>query len=79
VAAELRDSKQPELEKLAYAFRWITDHIIEQGLKDIEVARALRDEDSLLKHQVKIEVIRHARSIFQNCHLLAAGRTAWNE
>lgn len=79
IAAELRESKRPEIEKLAYAFGWITDRIIEQGLKDIELARALRDEDSVVKNQIKTEVIRHARSIFQNCYLLATGGKAQDE
>lgn len=79
IAVELRDSEQPEMEKLAYAFGWITDRMIEQGIKDIEVAKALRDEDSVVKNQIKTEVARHARSIFQQCHLLATGRKAWGD
>jgi hypothetical protein len=79
VAAELKDSGRPEMEKLVYAFGWITDRIIEQGLRDIELARALRDEDAVVKHQIKTEVTKHARSIFQTCHLLATGRKAWDE
>ncbi len=79
VVRELRGSKGPEIEKLAYAFGWITDRIVEHGMKDIELARALRDEDSLIKSQIKTEAIKHARSIFRNCHLLATGRKAWDE
>jgi hypothetical protein len=79
VAAELRESERPEVEKLAHAFGWITELIIEQGLKDIELARALRDEESVVKAQIKTEVIRHARAIFRDCHLLATGRKAWDE
>ena len=79
IAVELKDSERPEIEKLAYAFGWITDRIIEQGAKDIELARALRDEESVVKNQIKTEVIRHTKSIFQHCHLLATGRKAWDE
>jgi hypothetical protein len=79
VVRELRGSKRPEIEKLAYAFSWITDRIVEQGMKDIELARALRDEDSLIKNRIKIGAIRHARSIFQDCHMLATGKKAWDE
>lgn len=79
IAGELKGSERPELEKLVYAFGWITNRIIEQGSKDVELARALRDDESVVKHQIKTEVIRHARSIFQSCHLLATGRKAWDE
>jgi hypothetical protein len=79
VAEKIRRSDQPEIEKLAFSFRWITDSIIEHGMKDIELARALRDEDSVIKNQIKTEAIRHARAIFQTCHLLAAGRKAWDD
>jgi hypothetical protein len=79
VAAELKASKLPEIEKLAYAFGWITDRIIEQGTKDIELARALRDEESVIRNQIKTEMVRHAKSIFQDCHMLATGRKAWDE
>ena len=79
VAAELRESGRPEIEKLVYAFGWITDRMIEQGIKDIQLARALRDEDSVVKNQIKTEVTRHARDIFAHCHMLATGRKAWDE
>ena len=79
IAAELRQSAGPEMEKLVYAFGCITDRMIDQGMKDIELARALRDDDSVVKNQIKTEVIRHARDIFAHCHLLATGRKAWDE
>ena len=79
VAEEIKNSKQPDIEKLNYAFRWITDRIVEHGIRDIELAGALRDEDSAIKNQIKTEAIRHARTIFQNCHLLVTGRVAWDE
>jgi hypothetical protein len=79
IAREIKNSDRPEIEKLARAFGWITSRIIEHGKKDSELARALRDEDSLVRNQIKTEAIRHARSIFQNCHLLATGRKAWDE
>jgi hypothetical protein len=79
VAREIRESSLPEMDRLAYAFGWITDRIIEQGMRNIELARALRDDDSVIKYQIQTEVIRHARNIFQSCHLLVTGRKAWDE
>jgi hypothetical protein len=79
VAAEMRESQRPDIEKLAHMFDWITRRIVEQGLRDTEVARALRDEDTLIKNQIKTETIRHAREVFQTCHMVATGRRAWDE
>jgi hypothetical protein len=79
MAEDIRNSKQPDLEKVVHAFGWVTRRIVEQGLKDIELARALRDDDSVVKNQIKTEAIRHARSVFQVCHMLATGRRAWDE
>lgn len=79
VAEKIRKSGQPEIERLAYAFRWITDSIVEHGMKDVELAMALRDEDSAVKGRIKTEAIKHARAIFQTCHLLATGRKAWDD
>ncbi len=78
VAGELRRSGAPDIEKLASAFDWITVRIITGAEQEIEAARALRDEGSAVKQQVKMETIRHARSIFEQCYLLATGRKAWD-
>jgi hypothetical protein len=79
VAAEIKRSTGSQIERLSLAYRWITDRIIEQGMNDVDLARALRDEESLIKNQVKTEAIKHARAIFQTCHLLATGKKAWDE
>jgi hypothetical protein len=75
----IKESSLPEVEKLARAFRWITSRIIEHAQEGIEAARAIKDEEELVKQQVKIEATKHARAIFQNCHQLATGRKAWDE
>jgi hypothetical protein len=79
IAGRIRSSPGPEVEKLAQAFGWITGCIIEHAQKEAEVARALRDGEALVREQTKAEMIRHARSIFQHCHILATGRKAWND
>ena len=79
MAAELRDSQISEARKLARAFGWVTGRIITHAEREVEAARALRDEESAVKQQVKAETIRHARAIFEKCYMLATGRKAWDE
>ena len=79
LAAEIRRSSLPEARKLARAFGWVTGRIIAHAEKEVETARALRDEECAIKQQVKMETIRHSRAIFEECYLLATGRKAWDE
>jgi len=78
VALSLK-STRPDIEKLVYAFGWITAGIIERAKHDIDAAAAIKDQQTLVKHQLKMEVMNHARGIFQECHILATGRKAWDE
>lgn len=68
-----------EMEKLAQAFGWITNHIVEHADQEIELARAMQDGESVVKQQIKRESFRSARNIFQMCYLRATGRRAWDE
>jgi len=79
MAAELKGSSLPEARKLARAFGWVTNRTIAHAEGEVETARALRDDESAVKQQVKLETIRHARAIFEECYLLATGRKAWDE
>ena len=79
MAAELRGSPLPEARRLARAFGWVTNRIINHAEKEVETARALRDDEAAVKQQVKMETIRHARAVFEECYLLATGRKAWDE
>jgi len=79
MAKEVGSSSLPEVRKLARAFGWVTDRAITSAEKEVEAARALHDEESAVKQQVKMETIRHARTIFEECYLLATGKKAWDE
>ncbi len=68
MAKEVRGSSLPEGRKLALAFGWITNRIITHAEKEVEAARALRDEESAIN-----------RTIFEECYLPATGRKAWDE
>ena len=72
-------SELPEVEKLAQAFRCVTDRIVEDSQRELELLRALGDPQAVLKEQVKLSTIQHARSVFAQCHLMVTGRKAWDE
>jgi hypothetical protein len=69
----------PEVEKLAQAFDWITSRIVEHGRLEVELARVMQDRESLVKEQIKLSVMEHARQIFQQCHVMVTGRRAWDD
>jgi hypothetical protein len=79
VAAEIKESTLPEVEKLARGFRWITDRILENARGEIEVSRAAGDKETVIRQQIRLEMTKHIRTIFQDCYVLAAGRRAWDE
>ena len=72
-------SDLPEIEKLTRAFRLVTDTILAQSEREIELLRALGDSQELIKEQIKQSTIQHAQSIYAQCHLLATGRKAWDD
>jgi hypothetical protein len=69
----------PEIDKLAQAFRLITDSAVEHALYEIELARAMKDQETVVKQQIKMETIKHARTILQDCYMLVTRRRAWDE
>lgn len=72
-------SDLPDIEKLAQAFALITGRYVEHAANEIELARAMQDQESLVKEQIKLGMMRHARSIFQDCYRAVTGRKAWDE
>lgn len=72
-------SDQPEVDKLKEFFGYVTARILEYGEKEVELARAMQDGESLVKHQIKMETIKAARGIFARGYRIATGRTAWDE
>lgn len=70
---------QPEIEKLTRSFDLITRQIIHFSQGQIELLRAMNDQEGLLKEQVKLSTTEHCRKVFAQCHLMATGRKAWHE
>jgi hypothetical protein len=79
VINEIKASDLPEVEKVAHAFDWVTSRYVENGRHEVELARAMKDEDSAVKEQIKVSMMAHARAIFQTCFKHVTGREAWDE
>jgi hypothetical protein len=74
---EIQRSDRPEIEKLEEFFGQITTQIIGFAEKEIELAKAMQDRESLIKQQIKMETIKTARRIFARGYQIATGRKAW--
>ena len=72
-------SPQTELEKLVQAFQAVSGSFIEHEKREIEVLRALGDQDQAIKEQIKLGVMETARQMFQYCHYRVTGKQAWHE
>ena len=72
-------SDRAEIEKLAQAFEWITGQHIYHGELEIELLRAMHDEEMLVKEQIKLSTIKYLRGVFNDCFQRATGRRAWDE
>ena len=76
---EIQHSDQPEIDKLKALFEKMTGQIVEFAVKEIELARAMQDDETLVKVQVKMETMKTARRIFGRGYQIATGKRAWDE
>jgi len=76
---EIVEADLPDIEKLAQAFGWITGSYIEHAEGEIELARATGDQEAVIREQIKMEMMKHARSIFQDVYRRVTRRSAWDE
>ena len=60
-------SELPEAEKLAQAFDWLTGRFTEQTRHDVDLAQAMNDQETLVKAQIRLSVMQHAREMFTFC------------
>lgn len=76
---EIVRSDRPDIVKLALSFDAITSHVIAQSEREIEVLHALHDQEGVVKEQVKMETLKHARAILQECYQQVTGKRGWND
>ena len=73
------DADQPDIEKLRQGFDHITRSIVEHTQREIELARAMQDAEEVVKLQIKMSTIEHARSIFDQCYMRITRKRAWHD
>ncbi|MCU0521393.1 MAG: hypothetical protein MUF84_11955 [Anaerolineae bacterium] len=66
-------SDLPEMEKLIQSFDWVTRRIIELAQREVELARAMSDEELAVKQSIKMNTLKLARGVFQDCYIRASG------
>ena len=71
---QILDSDLSEVEKLAQTFGWITGQIVEHSHREVELARAMQDRETLVKAQIKLAVMEHSRQILDHCYKQVTGR-----
>lgn len=67
-------SEIPEVERVAKAFTLVTDMHIREADKEIELARAMGDQENLVKEQIKQKVIEFVQDIFNDAYWRLTGR-----
>jgi hypothetical protein len=72
-------SDLPDIDKLKQGFGRVTEAIIDQAEKDIELTRALHDREERIKLQIKMSTMNAARQIFGTWYTRITGRRAWDE
>ena len=76
---EILGSDLADIDKLRQGFGMVTGGLIEHAHREAELARATHDREALLKVQIKMETLKHARQIFDHWYTLVTGRRAWDE
>jgi hypothetical protein len=79
VFRDIKESDLAEVDKLARAFEWVTSRMLEHGNVEIEIAHAMDDKDALVKVQMRLEVVKSVRVIFQDCYRFMLGKKAWED
>ncbi len=69
----------PEIKKLADGFDYLTRMYQDSYQHQAEIAQAMQDTDNLVKEQIKMEMMKFVRSMFNDCYYQATGRRAWDE
>jgi hypothetical protein len=75
---EILASDLSDIDKLARAFAWLIDQSIRLGEAEIELYKALSDQESLVKEQIKVSTLKHSQALFAHCYQRVTGRSKWN-
>lgn len=70
--------QRSEIEQLADAFGLATAKFLEETERKVELARAMQDQEMLVKEHIKSEVVKSVRQIFEANFKRITGRNAWS-
>ena len=76
---EIFESDISEADKIAKAFHMIIGSIETHTNNEIELRKAMNDRETLVKEQIKLSSIQHAKGIFDMVYLRATGKRSWDE
>jgi hypothetical protein len=81
VQSVINDGDASDLQKLVAAFGTVTDQFISNSENEMALARAMGDEETVVKEQIKANVMRTAREIFAYCYTAVSGERSevWDE
>jgi hypothetical protein len=63
------------IDQLKAAFAAETAVFLEKSAQKLTLARALNDQEAMVKQHIKIQVMKEARGIFQACYLDVVARS----
>lgn len=63
-----------EADKIAKAFHHIINTVITHTNNEIELLKAMNDRETLIKEQIKLSTIQHAKGIFNMAYFKATGK-----
>lgn len=67
-------SDLPDIEKLTQAYRFIIKEQIAIARREIELQKAIGDQEKMIKEKIKMGAIEYSASIFAFCYLKVTGR-----
>ena len=71
---ELRESNLAHVDKVLRAFNFATDQLIAHGQHEIELSRAMKDQESVIRGQIKTETLKYSQKTLRDCYILFVGR-----
>jgi hypothetical protein len=76
---KLKSSDLPPAAKVRRAFEWVVNGYLEQGEGEIQVLKAMGDQQSLVKEQIKLSTMQHTLDIFHHCYQYMVGGSVGDE
>jgi hypothetical protein len=66
---QIKVSDASDIDRLKAAFAAATAAFMEKTEQKLALARALNDQEAMVKEHIKMQVMKEARGIFQACYL----------